>query len=99
MNELQTVQNMLQSYQGQMDEIHKFVGNLGKAPAQEVAPPVAAIPESPEQLTAEQHRMLLGLFKAFIADTTRDGAKELTSGLSKFGRFAQSEFDKLTSKT
>jgi len=99
MSQLQQVQSMLQSYQAQMDEINKFLQNpLGKAPepaAQPEAPPaIADIPE-PDQLSAEQHKMLLSLFKSFISDDQKDGARELTSGLMKFGRYAQSMFDKL----
>lgn len=88
-----------------MNQLQAFIEN-GKAPvptqAQAVATPeaAAAIPEEePEPLTRQQSAMLMGLFKAFIADGDRDGARELTNGLMKFGRHAQSEFDKLRQKT
>jgi hypothetical protein len=102
MNQLQQVSNMLQSYQAEMNKMQQYINSIGKASA-----PVAAQPADtgltaglgePDQLTTEQHKMLLGLFKSFISDSKRDGAQELTAGLTKFGRFAQSEFDKLTAK-
>lgn len=101
MNQLQQVQNMLQSYQSQMNQLQQMINGIGKAPAQVATQPVA-VPNVVEaetgQLTAEQHSMLLDLFKAFVGDEKRDGAKELSSGLMKFGRYAQSEFDKLAKK-
>lgn len=102
MNPLQQAQSLLQSYQGQMNQLQQFIDNAGKALVPAQAQPVQATPvrsEDPENLTREQSAMLMGLFKSFVADESKDGARELTNGLMKFGRFAQSEFDKLKPKT
>lgn len=110
MNQLAQVQTLLQSYQGQMNQLQQFIDRIGKAAGQGAAQPaeVAAQPaaiattpvaEPPQTLTQEQNTLLLALFKSFVADESKDGARELTTGLMKFGRFAQSEFDKLKPKT
>lgn len=106
MNALQQAQGLIQSYQHQMNQLQEFINGAGKAlvPAQAetVSAPQApaVIPsDAPDKLTQEQSAMLMGLFKAFVADDSKDGARELTNGLMKFGRFAQSEFDKLKPKT
>lgn len=109
MNQLAQVQQLLQSYQSQMDHLQRFISDFGKAPVQgnvqpdAVAAEQAAInaqqpAEAPQALTQQQSTLLLTLFKSFVADESKDGAKELTTGLMKFGRFAQSEFDKLRPK-
>jgi hypothetical protein len=111
LDQLKQVQEMLQSYQSEMAKIQNFVNNLGKAPVQSDAQPsptlmddVSALSalsggEEPEVLTAAQSKALAAMLKSFLQRKDDDGAKELASGLMKFGRYAQSEIDKLTAKS
>lgn len=100
MDAFQNANQMLQSYQAEMARLQQFVNGFGKAPQPATAAPMPeaiVLGDEPVQLTLEQHKLLNTIVTSFLRDK-KDEAKELVSALTKLGRYAQSEFDKLKAK-
>lgn len=100
MDTFQQAIQMLQGYQAETARLQQFLSGAGKAPQPETATPEPETPPlgaEPVQLTSEQHKLLNAIVTSFLRGE-QDGSKELVTGLTKLGRYAQSEFDKLKAK-
>lgn len=99
--DIQQAIQMLQSYQTEIDRLQQFVSGVGKAPqptaAVSVPQPEVATGDETLQLTAEKQKILDMIIANYIRDR-KDEGQELVSALTKLGRYAQSEFDKLRAK-